>query len=148
MAMPQGSSSHSTRSEVQAARRRTLEDEEAGPSTSHPTIPNKDSNFAQLPVPNDLGKRGLKRRIVSDEEEEEDVDNEDDDDSEVSDQELPELSQNDLSKKKTRERDVQLVVKVEPPEKSSSEDENSMRYLIGLSFNHSVLLFIFIFLFI
>ena len=41
MAMPQGSSSHSTRSEVQAARRRTLEDEETGPSTSHPTIPNK-----------------------------------------------------------------------------------------------------------
>ena len=157
--MPPSSSSNSTDSGVGSARRRILEEEEeAGPSSSNSAIPNGESvvstedidvkpgpsglsNSAQLPVTNGLGKRGLKRRIVSDDEEEEDGDDQDNDDlEEVLDEDLedsdsgpPDLSksQDDLTKGKAlKKRDVPPVLKVEPPEESSSEDEKPIRYLV------------------
>ena len=75
------SPSRSTDSAVGPTRRRVLKDEETPESSfNHSTIPKYDSvvstedadpggkfNSAQLPKPNNLGKQGLKRRVVEDE---------------------------------------------------------------------------------
>ena len=77
--MLQSCSSQSTDPDVEETRRRTLEDDETIPSSSHSTIPNRDlvvstendvsvdiSDASQLPTTNGLDKRApKKRRIVN-----------------------------------------------------------------------------------
>ncbi len=150
------SSSQASDTGVGAARRRILEDEEAGPSSSHSTIPNGVSvdgagyieakpgpsglsSSAQLPTTNGLGKRGLKRRIVSDDDEEDEQDDDDEDgdedheealdeDLEGSDHEMPDptKSQDDLTKGKALKK-CASVLKPESKDESSSEDEKPIR---------------------
>ena len=128
--VPPSVSSQSTDSEVVTPRRRSLEDENVEPSSSHSDIPNGDAVVstedvkpdpirlsAQLPTTNDLVKRGLKRRIVSDDEEE---------DLEM--KGPPDLTKSDQTKLVRRE--IPPVVTLDSSEESSSEDEKPIRYFV------------------
>jgi hypothetical protein len=141
---------------VGAARRRILEEDEPSAS-SHSAISNGNlvdvvedieakpgpsglSSSTSLPATNGLGKRGLKRRIVSDDDyDEEDEDEDDDDGHEVTlnvpkeeEESLdpPDLtkSQEDLTKGKAlKKRDVGPPILKAIKEESSSEDEKPIR---------------------
>ena len=142
------SPSHFTDSGVGATRRRSLEEENAGPLSRHSTNLNEDSvistegvkpnlsnlsSCAQLPKPNDSDKRRLNRRSVTD----------DDEDSEVK-------GRPDATKLKSlRKRKVLPVSTLEALEESSSKDEKPIRYFGFLVFHSiiSFLLYLFIFAF-
>ena len=147
------SSSPSVDAGFGAARRRILEEDEPSAS-SHSTIPNGNlvdvvedieakpgpsglSNSTSLPAANGLGKRGIKRRIVSDD----DYEEEDEESPEVSlnvpEEEEESLEPPDLTKslddltkgKALKKRDAAPpVLKAIKEEESSSEDEKPIRY--------------------
>ena len=142
VAVPQSSPSLSTDSGVGETRRRTHEDEEAGPS-SHSTNSKEDSvvdtenvdvkpdvlsDATQLPVTNGFGKRGIKRRI-----------SDDDDDFEY--QGLPDLTKSRKDLRSLPKREIPLVVTLE-----SSDEESNRYFVFCIPFNYSVYnLFIFSF---
>lgn len=149
------SSSQSVDAGFGAARRRILEEDEPSAS-SHSTIPNGNlvdvvedieaipgpsglSNSTSLPAANGLGKRGIKRRIVSDDDYEEEEDEESPEvslnvpeEEEEESLEPPDLTKSleDLTKGKAlKKRDAAPpVLKAIKEEESSSEDEKPIRY--------------------